>query len=145
VRAAGKFTPVHDAWWEAVRRIDGDAAGTRALIEMLLLQLARAYHLPRHRPADRRRLPIVAVLLRAGVYRLAARAALSAVEEPLGDSVEPLDHNLRATAAANSSASSASTPTAASSASSCTASPADGLATRPSTWCERLAACSNVH
>jgi transposase len=36
-RAAGKFTPVHDAWWEAVRKIHGDAAGTRALIEVLLL------------------------------------------------------------------------------------------------------------
>jgi transposase len=36
-RAAGKFTPVHDAWWEAVRRVHGDAAGTRALIEVLLL------------------------------------------------------------------------------------------------------------
>jgi hypothetical protein len=29
-RAAGKFTPVHDAWWEAVRKTHGDAAGTRA-------------------------------------------------------------------------------------------------------------------
>ena len=36
-RAAGKFTPVHDAWWEAVRKAHGDAAGTRALIEVLLL------------------------------------------------------------------------------------------------------------
>lgn len=36
-RAAGKFTPVHDAWWAAVRRAHGDAAGTRALIEVLLL------------------------------------------------------------------------------------------------------------
>jgi len=35
-RAAGKFTPVHDAWWEAVRKAHGDAAGTRALIEVLL-------------------------------------------------------------------------------------------------------------
>jgi hypothetical protein len=36
-RAAGKFTPIHDAWWEAVRKAHGDAAGTRALIEVLLL------------------------------------------------------------------------------------------------------------
>ncbi|MBM2623912.1 IS21 family transposase [Actinoplanes sp. LDG1-06] len=36
-RAAGRFTPVHDAWWEAVRKAHGDAAGTRALIEVLLL------------------------------------------------------------------------------------------------------------
>ena len=36
-RAAGKFTPVHDAWWAAARRAHGDAAGTRALVEVLLL------------------------------------------------------------------------------------------------------------
>ena len=36
-RAAGRFTPVHDAWWEAARKAHGDAAGTRALIEVLLL------------------------------------------------------------------------------------------------------------
>lgn len=36
-RQAGKFTPVHDAWWAAVRRAHGDAEGTRALIEVLLL------------------------------------------------------------------------------------------------------------
>ena len=36
-RAAGRFTPVHDAWWNAARKAHGDAAGTRALIEVLLL------------------------------------------------------------------------------------------------------------
>jgi transposase len=36
-RAAGKFTPVHDAWWEATRKAHGDAEGTRALIQVLLL------------------------------------------------------------------------------------------------------------
>jgi hypothetical protein len=36
-RAAGKFAPVHDAWREATRRARDDAAGTRALIEVLLL------------------------------------------------------------------------------------------------------------
>ena len=35
-RAAGKFTPVHDAWWAAARRTHGDAAGTRELIGVLL-------------------------------------------------------------------------------------------------------------
>ena len=42
-RAAGKFTPVHDAWWAAVRKAHGDAAGTRALIEVLLLHRAMAH------------------------------------------------------------------------------------------------------
>lgn len=36
-RAAGRFTPVHDAWWAAARTAHGDAAGTRALVEVLLL------------------------------------------------------------------------------------------------------------
>ncbi|GAA2530915.1 hypothetical protein Ahu01nite_094580 [Winogradskya humida] len=36
-RSAGRFTPVHDAWWEAVRKTHGDATGTRALVEVLLL------------------------------------------------------------------------------------------------------------
>jgi transposase len=36
-RAAGKFTPVHDAWWAAACKAHGDRDGTRALIEVLLL------------------------------------------------------------------------------------------------------------
>lgn len=42
-RAAGRFTPVHDAWWEAVRKAHGDAAGTRTLIEVLLLHRHMAH------------------------------------------------------------------------------------------------------
>ncbi|KUJ34528.1 hypothetical protein ACZ90_70980 [Streptomyces albus subsp. albus] len=36
-RSAGRFTPVHDKWWAAARAAHGEAAGTRALIEILLL------------------------------------------------------------------------------------------------------------
>lgn len=36
-RAAGRFTPTHDAWWAAAVKAHGDAEGTRALIEVLLL------------------------------------------------------------------------------------------------------------
>ena len=36
-RAAGAFTPVHEAFWAAARARHGDAAGTRALIEVLLM------------------------------------------------------------------------------------------------------------
>ena len=36
-RAAGKFTPVHDAWWAAARKARGNRDGTCALIEVLLL------------------------------------------------------------------------------------------------------------
>jgi transposase len=42
-RAAGKFTPIHDAWWEAVRKAHGDAEGTRALIQVLLLSRHMAH------------------------------------------------------------------------------------------------------
>ena len=36
-RAAGKFTPVHDAWRAAARKAHGDAAGTAALVEVKFL------------------------------------------------------------------------------------------------------------
>jgi transposase len=36
-RANGTFTPAHDAFWAAVRKTDGDADGTRELINVLLL------------------------------------------------------------------------------------------------------------
>ncbi len=36
-RSAGKFTPFHDARWAAAVRAHGDAEGTGALIEVLLL------------------------------------------------------------------------------------------------------------
>jgi hypothetical protein len=36
-RAAGTFTATHDAFWAAARTAHGDAAGTRVLIEVLLL------------------------------------------------------------------------------------------------------------
>jgi hypothetical protein len=36
-RAAGQFTPIHEAWWTAACNAHGDTAGTRALIEVLLL------------------------------------------------------------------------------------------------------------
>jgi len=35
-RAAGAFTATHQRYWDAARRAHGDAAGTRALIEVLL-------------------------------------------------------------------------------------------------------------
>ncbi len=35
-RAAGTFTAAHQRYWDATRRKHGDAAGTRALIEVLL-------------------------------------------------------------------------------------------------------------
>jgi transposase len=62
-RAAGLFTDGHDAFWAAARRCHGDTAGTRVLIEVLLLH---------------RRLPTEAVL--AG---MAAAVALGRPEADL--------------------------------------------------------------
>lgn len=36
-RAQGRFTPAHDAFWAMARKNHGDAEGTRALIDVLLL------------------------------------------------------------------------------------------------------------
>ncbi|MGW8847765.1 hypothetical protein ACWGNE_08285 [Streptomyces xiamenensis] len=36
-RSAGRFAPVHDAWWAQARKVHGERDGTRALIEVLLL------------------------------------------------------------------------------------------------------------
>ena len=36
-RAAGTFTPAHEAFWAEARKVNGDADGTRELIEVLLL------------------------------------------------------------------------------------------------------------
>ena len=63
-RAAGMFTPAHDQFWAAARGQHGDAAGTRALIEVLLLH---------------RRLPTEAVL--------AGMAAAVALDRPDADLV----------------------------------------------------------
>jgi transposase len=79
-RAAGKFTPVHDAWWQAVCKSHGDAAGTRALIEVLLLH--------RHMPHEH----VVAGLataVRSGALTADA-VALEAASSPSPTTVRPL-------------------------------------------------------
>jgi transposase len=60
-RTAGTFTATHEAFWAAARNRHGDAAGTRALIEVLLLH---------------RRLPRDAVL--AGIRAALAAGSVSA-------------------------------------------------------------------
>ncbi|MFB9881769.1 IS21 family transposase [Planobispora siamensis] len=42
-RAAGTFTATHEAWWAAARKAHGEAAGTRELIEVLLLHRHMAH------------------------------------------------------------------------------------------------------
>ncbi|KFF58177.1 transposase, partial [Cryobacterium sp. MLB-32] len=41
-RASGVFTSTHEAFWAAARKTDGDAGGTRALIDVLLLHRSMA-------------------------------------------------------------------------------------------------------
>ena len=71
-RASGRFTKAHDEFWEGARRHLGDAAGTRALIDVLLLArtmsatlvtegLRRAGQIPSYDPA------IVAIEARASL------------------------------------------------------------------------------
>ncbi|UUU37424.1 hypothetical protein JIX56_00505 [Streptomyces sp. CA-210063] len=36
-RSAGRFTPLHDDWWDAARAAHGDKEGTKALIQVLLM------------------------------------------------------------------------------------------------------------
>ncbi|MFG2851789.1 IS21 family transposase [Streptomyces mirabilis] len=77
-RAEGTFTPVHEAFWAAARAAHGEAAGTRALIEVLLL----------HRRLPKEAMQIaIAAAVKAGstspdVVAIEARKAESAAREP---------------------------------------------------------------
>ncbi|MGW3498783.1 Mu transposase domain-containing protein [Streptomyces sp. NPDC001020] len=76
-RSAGKFTPVHDAWWAAAVKAHGDAEGTRALIEVLLGRHIAHEHL----------VAGLATALRAGALTadavaLEARKAAQSEDEP---------------------------------------------------------------
>lgn len=73
-RSAGKFTPVHDAWWNAVCRAHGDAEGTRALIEVLLL----ARHMPHEHVVAGLVAALKAGALTADAVALEARKAADA-------------------------------------------------------------------
>nr|WP_260476507.1 hypothetical protein [Streptomyces sp. WAC 06783] len=75
-RSAGKFTPVHDAWWQAAKAAHGERDGSRALIEVLLVG--------RHVPHEHL-VPGLASALRAGALTadavaLEARKAAEADE-----------------------------------------------------------------
>lgn len=77
-RSAGKFTPVHDAWWAQARKVHGERDGTRALIEILLLNRYLAHE---HVVTG------LATALRAGALTadavaLEARKAAQAEDEP---------------------------------------------------------------
>ncbi len=76
-RAAGTFTPTHEAWWAQACKKHGDAEGTRALIEVLLLH--------RHMNAEHVQAGISAALhagaLTADVVALESRKAADIAPE----------------------------------------------------------------
>jgi transposase len=89
-RQAGTFTPTHEAWWAAARKAHGEAAGTRELIEVLLLHRHMAHH---HVVAG-----IAAALtvgaLSADVVALEARKIAQADEPPASDPPESRPEHL---------------------------------------------------
>lgn len=88
-RAAGRFTPVHDAWWAAARKAHGDAEGTRALIEVLMLHRHMAHtHVVEGLAAALR-----AGALTADAVALEARKAADAAEtvQPAATVLDPVE------------------------------------------------------
>lgn len=78
-RSAGKFTPVHDAWWAQARKVHGERDGTRALIEVLLLNR----HLANEHVVARLATALRAGALTADAAALEARKAAQAEDEPV--------------------------------------------------------------
>ncbi len=93
-RSAGRFAPVHGAWWVQARKVHGERDGTRALIEVLLLNRHIAHE---HVVAG------LATALRAGALTadavaLEARKAAQSEDEPaIGTSVPVLLGEMPAT------------------------------------------------
>ncbi|MFD7836184.1 hypothetical protein [Streptomyces sp. NPDC059761] len=79
-RSAGKFTPVLDAWWAAAVKVHGDAAGTRALIEVLLL----ARHISHEHLVAGLAMALRAGALTADAVTLEARKVAQTEDEPAG-------------------------------------------------------------
>lgn len=91
-RAAGKFTPVHDAWWAAACKAHGDAAGTRALIEVLLLHR----HMPHEQVVAGLATAARAGALTADAVALEARKFAETDTRPTADAqpLQPLPPNV---------------------------------------------------
>ncbi|MER6693576.1 IS21 family transposase [Streptomyces minutiscleroticus] len=77
-RSAGRFTPVHDAWWDAAVKAHGDRDGTRALIEVLLL----GRHLPHEHLVTGLAAALKTGALTADAVALEARKAADADTAP---------------------------------------------------------------
>jgi hypothetical protein len=95
-RRDGTFTPVHEAFWAAARGKHGDAAGTRALIEVLLLHRRMARHhvlagITAALDAGSVSPDLVAIEARKAAITAPAADSLSTVDEPAStvDSLPP--------------------------------------------------------
>ncbi|MFD0035783.1 Mu transposase domain-containing protein [Streptomyces sp. NPDC055059] len=80
-RSAGRFTPVHDAWWAEARKVHGEREGTKALIEVLLL----GRHLPHEHLVTGLAAALRAGALTADAVALEARKAAQSDSEPVAD------------------------------------------------------------
>ncbi len=77
-RSAGRFTPVHDAWWDAAVKAHGERDGNRALIEVLLL----GRHLPHEHLVTGLAAALKTGALTADAVALEARKAADADTAP---------------------------------------------------------------
>ncbi|MFC4035998.1 hypothetical protein ACFO3J_31730 [Streptomyces polygonati] len=86
-RSAGKFAPVHDAWWDQAKKIHGERDGTRALIEVLLL----SRNLPHEHVVAGLAAALRAGAMTADAVALEARKAAQADTDPSStpDAVPP--------------------------------------------------------
>jgi transposase len=84
-RQAGKFTPIHEAWWKAVRKAHGDREGTRALIQVLLLHR----HLAHEHVVAGLAAALGAGALTSDAVALEARKAAEAEDLVVVDAPEP--------------------------------------------------------
>ncbi|MFI8193889.1 Mu transposase domain-containing protein [Streptomyces sp. NPDC085946] len=80
-RSAGKFTPVHDAWWAQAMKIHGERDGTRVLIEVLLL----GRHMTHEHVAAGLAAALRAGAMTADAVALEVRKAAQAETEPTLD------------------------------------------------------------
>ncbi|MFE2019130.1 IS21 family transposase [Streptomyces sp. NPDC059499] len=84
-RSAGRFTPVHDAWWAAAVKAHGERDGTRALIEVLLL----GRHLPHEHLVTGLAAALKTDALTADAVALEARKAAEEDSHALAEPVPP--------------------------------------------------------
>ncbi|WUH88691.1 hypothetical protein OG900_38830 [Streptomyces sp. NBC_00433] len=96
-RSAGRFTPVHDAWWAAAVKAHGERDGTRALIEVLLL----GRHLPHEHLVTGLAAALNTGALTADAVALEARKAAEEDSNTLAEHVPPTADRSKVTSLAS--------------------------------------------